>query len=198
MKNPPRKLLKECDRLARMQGSSAESGVIRSYLDAAWPCLAHRHQDHLDQAYARKVLDREHYGLQKVKERILELLAVRKLNQDVKGQIICLVGPPGVGKTSIAHSIAECMDRKFARMSLGGVHDEAADPRPPPHLHRRDAGPHHQRHHDGQVHEPCHPARRDRQAGGRLQGRPVQRTARGLAPSRTAPLRITTSIFRLI
>ena len=120
------KLLKECDRLARMQGSSAESGVIRSYLDA---CLAlpwrTATEDDLDQAHARKVLDREHYGLQKVKERILELLAVRKLNQDVKGQIICLVGPPGVGKTSIAHSIAECMDRKFARMSLGGVHDEA-------------------------------------------------------------------------
>ena len=72
-----------------------------------------------------KSLDREHYGLQKVKERILELLAVRKLNTDVKGQIVCLVGPPGVGKTSIAHSIAECMGRKFARMSLGGVHDEA-------------------------------------------------------------------------
>ena len=120
------KLLKECDRLARMQGSSAESGVIRSYLDACLALPWHTAtEDDLDQAHARKVLDREHYGLQKVKERILELLAVRKLNQDVKGQIICLVGPPGVGKTSIAHSIAECMDRKFARMSLGGVHDEA-------------------------------------------------------------------------
>ena len=120
------KLLKECDRLARMQGSSAETGVIRSYLDACLALPWHTTtEDDLDQAHARKVLDREHYGLQKVKERILELLAVRKLNQDVKGQIICLVGPPGVGKTSIAHSIAECMNRKFARMSLGGVHDEA-------------------------------------------------------------------------
>ena len=120
------KLLKECDRLARMQGSSAESGVIRSYLDACLALPWHTvTEDDLDQAHARKVLDREHYGLQKVKERILELLAVRKLNQDVKGQIICLVGPPGVGKTSIAHSIAECMNRRFARMSLGGVHDEA-------------------------------------------------------------------------
>ncbi len=120
------KLLKECDRLSRMQANSAESGVIRSYLDACLALPWHvTTEDNLDQAHARKVLDREHYGLQKVKERILELLAVRKLNTDVKGQIVCLVGPPGVGKTSIAHSIAECMDRKFARMSLGGVHDEA-------------------------------------------------------------------------
>ena len=120
------KLLKECDRLARMQSSSPESGVIRSYLDTCLALPWHATtQDDLDQAHARKVLDRDHYGLEKVKERILELLAVRKLNQDVKGQIICLVGPPGVGKTSIAHSVAECMGRKFARMSLGGVHDEA-------------------------------------------------------------------------
>ena len=120
------KLLKECDRLARMQSNSAESGVIRSYLDTCLGLPWHiTTEDDLDQAHARKVLDREHYGLQKVKERILELLAVRKLNTEVKGQIVCLVGPPGVGKTSIAHSIADCMGRKFARMSLGGVHDEA-------------------------------------------------------------------------
>ena len=120
------KLLKECDRLARMQSSSPESGVIRSYLDTCLALPWHTAtKDDLDQAHARKVLDRDHYGLEKVKERILELLAVRKLNQNVKGQIICLVGPPGVGKTSIAHSVAECMGRKFARMSLGGVHDEA-------------------------------------------------------------------------
>ena len=120
------KLLKECDRLARMQSNSAESGVIRSYFDTCLGLPWHvTTEDDLDQAHARKVLDREHYGLQKVKERILELLAVRKLNTEVKGQIVCLVGPPGVGKTSIAHSIADCMGRKFARMSLGGVHDEA-------------------------------------------------------------------------
>ena len=120
------KLLKECDRLARMQSNSAESGVIRTYLDTCLGLPCHiTTEDDLDQAHARRVLDREHYGLQKVKERILELLAVRKLNTEVKGQIVCLVGPPGVGKTSIAHSIADCMGRKFARMSLGGVHDEA-------------------------------------------------------------------------
>ena len=120
------KLLKECDRLARMQSNSAESGVIRSYLDTCLGLPWHiTTEDDLDQAHARRVLDREHYGLQKVKERILELLAVRKLNTEVKGQIVCLVGPPGVGKTSIAHSIADCMGRKFARMSLGGVQDEA-------------------------------------------------------------------------
>ncbi len=120
------KLLKECDRLARMQASSPESAVIRTYLDTCLDLPWHtRTEDDLDQAHARRVLDREHYGLEKVKERILELLAVRQLNSDVKGQILCLVGPPGVGKTSIAHSIAECMGRKFARMSLGGVHDEA-------------------------------------------------------------------------
>ena len=120
------KLLKECDRLARMQSNSAESGVIRSYLDTCLGLPWHiTTEDDLDQVHARRVLDREHYGLQKVKERILELLAVRKLNTEVKGQIVCLVGPPGVGKTSIAHSIADCMGRKFARMSLGGVHDEA-------------------------------------------------------------------------
>ena len=120
------KLLKECDRLARMQGNAAETSVIRSYLDTCLALPWHvTTEDNLDQEHARKVLDKEHYGLEKVKERILEILAVRKLNTEVKGQIICLVGPPGVGKTSIAHSTAECMGRKYVSMSLGGVHDEA-------------------------------------------------------------------------
>ena len=120
------KLLKECDRLSKMAGNQAEISVIRSYLDTVLALPWHTTtQDDLDQAHARKVLDHDHYGLEKVKERILEILAVRKLNNDVKGQIICLVGPPGVGKTSIARSVADCMGRKFARMSLGGVHDEA-------------------------------------------------------------------------
>lgn len=120
------KLLKECDRLARMQGNAAEISVIRGYLDTCLSLPWHTYtKDDYDQAHARRVLDKDHYGLRKVKERILELLAVRKLNTEVKGQIICLVGPPGVGKTSIARSIAACMNRQFARMSLGGVHDEA-------------------------------------------------------------------------
>ena len=120
------KLLKEAERLGKMQGSSQEAAVVRTYLDT---CLALPWgvytADDLDLARAEAHLNREHYGLKKVKDRILELLAVRKLCPDVKGQIICLAGPPGVGKTSIAHSIAECMGRKYARMSLGGVRDEA-------------------------------------------------------------------------
>ena len=97
------KLLKECERLGKMAGNQAEISVIRSYLDTVIGLPWHTFtKDDLNQAHARKVLDHDHYGLEKVKERILEILAVRQLNTDVKGQIICLVGPPGVGKTSIA------------------------------------------------------------------------------------------------
>lgn len=110
----------------KMQGNSQEASVIRTYLDTCldlpWDT---RTEDNLDVNKAAALLDKEHYGLKKVKERILEILAVRKLAPEVKGQIICLVGPPGVGKTSIARSIAECLGRKYARMSLGGVRDEA-------------------------------------------------------------------------
>ncbi len=120
------KLLKEVDRLAKMQGSNQEASVIRTYLDTCldlpWNIYT---EDDLDLAKAQQILDRDHYGLKKVKDRILETLAVRKLAPDVKAQIICLVGPPGVGKTSIAHSIAECMGRHYVRLSLGGVRDEA-------------------------------------------------------------------------
>ncbi|NLX92507.1 MAG: endopeptidase La, partial [Clostridiales bacterium] len=120
------KLLRECDRLERISPQSPESGVIRNYLETClslpWNKLT---TDKLDLVSARKVLDKDHYGLEKVKDRIIEMLAVRKLSPDIKGQIICLVGPPGVGKTSVARSVARAMGRKYFRISLGGVHDEA-------------------------------------------------------------------------
>ena len=120
------KLLKEADRMSRMQASSQEAAVIRTYLDVCLALPWHVYtKDDLNIKRAAALLDKEHYGLKKVKERILEILAVRALAPDVKSQIICLVGPPGVGKTSIARSIAACMGRKYARMSLGGVRDEA-------------------------------------------------------------------------
>lgn len=120
------KLRKEADRLYKMQGNTQEASVIRTYLDTCLDLPWHVFTpNNLDIQKAQALLDKEHYGLKKVKERILEILAVRKLAPDVKGQIICLVGPPGVGKTSIARSIAQCLGRKYARMSLGGVRDEA-------------------------------------------------------------------------
>ncbi|MDD3228482.1 MAG: endopeptidase La [Oscillospiraceae bacterium] len=120
------KLLKECDRLSKMPEGSHESSVITTYVDTClslpWGISS---KDHIDLKKARRILDRDHYGLSKVKDRILESLAVKKLNPDIKGQILCLVGPPGVGKTSIAHSVAEALGRKYVRISLGGVHDES-------------------------------------------------------------------------
>ncbi len=121
-----KKLLKETDRLSRMQGSSPEANIIRTYLDTCLELPWHTFtKDDLNINKAQKVLDHDHYGLKKVKDRILEILAVRQLSPDLKSQIICLVGPPGVGKTSIAQSIARSMGRNYYRLSLGGVRDEA-------------------------------------------------------------------------
>ncbi len=120
------KFLKEVGRLSKQPGGSSEAAVIRNYLDT---CLElpwnTRTRERVDIRTARKILDEDHYGLDKVKERILEILAVKKMAPDLPGQIICLVGPPGTGKTSIAMSIARSLNRKLARISLGGVHDEA-------------------------------------------------------------------------
>lgn len=117
---------KEIDRLGKMPPMVAESAVIRTYLDCllALPWSTET-VDMLDINVAEKTLDDDHYGLEKVKERILEYLSIRKLTETMKGPILCLVGPPGVGKTSLARSIAKAMDRKFVRVSLGGVRDEA-------------------------------------------------------------------------
>ena len=121
-----KKLLKECARLEKMSAMSPEATVIRVYLETCLELPWHKYsEDRLDLANARKVLDADHYGLEKVKDRIIESLAVRCLSDGCYGQTLCLVGPPGVGKTSIAKSIAAAMGRSFARISLGGVSDEA-------------------------------------------------------------------------
>lgn len=119
-------LLKEVRRLKKQPFGSSEASVIRNYLDV---CLEipwnTRTKETLDIRQAQKTLDADHYGLDKVKERIIESLAVRQLTPDAKGTVLCLVGPPGTGKTSVAMSVARALNRKLARISLGGVHDEA-------------------------------------------------------------------------
>jgi len=125
-----KEVTEECERqlkkLERMHPDSAETSTIRNYLDwmvsLPWSIST---KDNLDLRRAQRILDEDHHGLEKIKERIIEYLAVRKLKGDTKGPILCFVGPPGVGKTSLGRSIARALDRKFVRLSLGGVHDEA-------------------------------------------------------------------------
>ncbi|MGE8036428.1 endopeptidase La [Lysinibacillus sp. KCTC 33748] len=119
-------VLKELDRYEKLPAASAESGVIRNYIDwiVALP-WTNATEDRMNIAHAEDILNRDHDGLEKVKERILEYLAVRQLKASLRGPILCLAGPPGVGKTSLARSIAESLDRKFIRISLGGVRDES-------------------------------------------------------------------------
>ena len=120
------KIAKEIDRLEKMPSMTAETAVLRNYLD--WVLVLpwkEETEDLLDITAAETILNEDHYGLEKVKERILEYLSVRQLTESMKGPILCLVGPPGVGKTSLARSVARSLGRKFVRISLGGVRDEA-------------------------------------------------------------------------
>ncbi|HOX91666.1 MAG TPA: endopeptidase La, partial [Spirochaetales bacterium] len=129
-KNPPAEVMqkarKELARLSKLQALSPEAGVIRGYCewlaDLPWQP---KPSDSVSLSEARAILDRDHYGMKKAKERILEFVAVRRLNPDLKGPILCLVGPPGTGKTSLGRSIARALDRDFSRISLGGLRDEA-------------------------------------------------------------------------
>ncbi len=121
-----KKVLKDLDRLKKQPFGSSEAAVLRNYLDTLlelpWNTKT---RERIDVETARKILEKDHFGLEKVKQRILETIAVRQMAPEMPPQILCLVGPPGVGKTSIAYSIARCLNRKMARISLGGVHDEA-------------------------------------------------------------------------
>lgn len=120
------KLLKECDKLVKMPSGSHEGTVVRTYLDKCLEIPFGKYsKDRINLEKSRKILDADHYGLDKVKSRIIESLAVLKRNPEYNGQIICLYGPPGVGKTSIVKSLAMSMNRKYVRIALGGVHDEA-------------------------------------------------------------------------
>jgi len=183
---------RELDRLERTSEQNPEYGWIRTYLDwmldLPWNV---RSDDNYDLVEARRILDEDHTGLGDVKERIIEFLAVRKLRKERgmevlggrgSGAIITLVGPPGVGKTSLGESVARALGRKFTRISLGGIRDEADNPRPPAHLRWRAAGPHRARLERGRHQEPGDHAGRDRQGRQRLEGRPFVGAARGPRP----------------
>ena len=131
---------RELGRLEKLPPQAAEHGVIRSWLEwivsLPWDKAT---EDNLDLKHARAVLDEDHYDIEQVKDRIIEFLAVRKLKPDARGSILCFVGPPGVGKTSLGRSIARALGRKFERISRGRPARRGGDPRAPAHLHRRDA-----------------------------------------------------------
>ena len=185
----------ELKKLRQMSPMSAEATVVRNYLDwllsIPWN---KRSKIKKDLTVAENVLDSEHFGLEKVKERIVEYLAVQSRANKLTGPILCLVGPPGVGKTSLGKSIAKATGREFVRMSLGGVRDEAEIRGHQAHLYRLDARQDHPVDAQGEELEPLVPARRNRQDGNGFprRSRP-RRCSRFSIPSRTIPSTIITS-----
>ena len=175
--------IKQLERLKVMQPSSAEYTVTRTYLEwlveLPWAVST---EDKLDIQEARNILNTDHYDLEKVKKRILEYLAVRKLKSDKKGPILCLVGPPGVGKTSLGRSIARVAGAQVRPHLAGRRARRGRDPRPPPHVRRVAARASHSGHEEGRVEQPGVHARRDRQAGTRLPGRSGSGAAGGARP----------------
>ena len=179
------KAMQELKRLEMMPPMSAESTVSRNYLDwlLAVPWKK-KSREIRDIELAEKILNEDHYGLEKVKERILEFLAVRQLVKKPKGSILCFVGPPGVGKTSLGMSIARATGRKFVRLALGRRARRSRNPRSPPHLHRRSSRTDHSDDQEGRHDQSGLPARRSRQDEHGFPRRSVGRPA-GSARSRT-------------
>jgi ATP-dependent Lon protease len=177
------KVERELRRLEKMPPVSPEATVARTYIDTIlelpWGIYT---DDDMDLARSQAILDEDHFGLEKIKERVIEFLAVAGNVGAIRGPILCLVGPPGVGKTSLAKSVARALGRKFVRLALGGVRDEADIRGHPPHLHRLDAGAHHPEPAPRGEQEPGLHARRGGQAGPRLPRRPLQRAAGGARP----------------
>ena len=167
---------KQLKRLEQMHPESSESSLVRTYLDwmteLPW---SERTEDNLDLKKAKEVLDEDHFNLEKIKERFLEYLAVNKLRKEIRGPILCFVGPPGVGKTSLGKSIARALGRNFARISLGGIRDEAEIRGHRRTLRGGSTGPHHTGHEAGRLLQSRLHAGRTRQARQRLSRRSVPR-----------------------
>ena len=189
------KARKELKKLKMMQPMSAEATVIRNYIDwvLALP-WGDKSEENYDIDAAEQILDEDHYGLKKPKERIVEYLAVQALVKKLKGPVLCLVGPPGVGKTSLAKSIARCTGREFVRLVARRRARRGRDSRPPAHVHRRPSRPADSVATQGRSQQPGLPARRDRQdVVPTSAATPRRRCSRCSTRSRTTTSTITTS-----